>query len=240
MTRLALDTDDLDAIDTVTLASYAFTVSIMEISDDFKRRIVDGYQADHRWRSVISTLQEAQDQADPIQPKLPYHLGPDGLLFFVNAEGDEKLCMPQAMTGENFHLIHDRQAHQGFNAAWHKLQSSGLVFYKGVKLLKKYIKLCPECRMNAAPRHRPYGSLQPVLSPPIPFHTITLDIVTGLPEVLNPGVFFSSSFSHFAPFPITIPITFPSSWIAFPSSLFMVSPTPSELEFGERALLPST
>jgi hypothetical protein len=38
-------------------------------------------------------------------------------------------------------LVHDEKGHQGFDAAWQKLK--GLTFYKGAKLLKKYIEHCP-------------------------------------------------------------------------------------------------
>lgn len=30
-------------------------------------------------------------------------------------------------------------------------------------------------------RHRPYGTLQPIISPPIPYHTVCTDFITGLP-----------------------------------------------------------
>lgn len=63
------------------------------------------------------------------------------------------------MAKDVFTLVHDEKGHQGFDAAWQKLK--GLTFYKGAKLLKKYIEHCPICRENAVPRHKPYGSPQP-------------------------------------------------------------------------------
>ncbi|KAJ5798847.1 uncharacterized protein N7503_006352 [Penicillium pulvis] len=85
----------------------------------------------------------------------------------------------RSMTGEIFRLVHDDQAHQGFDACWQKL--NGITFYKGAKLLKQYITHCPVCLENKTRRHKPYGSPQPILSPPVPFHTLTLDWVVGLP-----------------------------------------------------------
>lgn len=76
-------------------------------------------------------------------------------------------------------MVHDDQLHQGFDRAWQKLR--GITFYKGSKLLKQYITHCPTCLEQRIRRHRPYGSLQPILTPPTPFHTITVDFVLGLP-----------------------------------------------------------
>ncbi|OQE23374.1 hypothetical protein PENFLA_c011G00860 [Penicillium flavigenum] len=70
------------------------------------------------------------------------------------------------------------EGHLGFHRAWQKMR--GFVVHKGAKKLRAYIDQCDECRKNAVPRHKPYGSLQPMLAPPIPFHTLSIDFVTGL------------------------------------------------------------
>ncbi|KAJ5752832.1 hypothetical protein N7520_008426 [Penicillium odoratum] len=158
--------------------------SVCEVSDEFKRRIRLAYDGDVRWSSLIDVLHEdkalwlSTDKRDPTVSKLPYSIE-DGLLFFTRASGERSLCLPRSMTGEIFQLVHDNQAHQGFDACWQKLD--GITFYKGAKLLKQYITHCPVCIENKTRRHKPYGSLQPILSPPIPFHTLTMDWVVGLP-----------------------------------------------------------
>ena len=40
---------------------------------------------------------------------------------------------------------------------------------------------CPGT-VNQTRGHKPYGELNPIASPPIPFHTITLDFIVGLPK----------------------------------------------------------
>lgn len=180
-TTSASAADDLENID----APYAFfastgssTTSVLQVSDDLRERIKTGYDTDTRWTRVITTLKDSDASKDPMKTKLPYKLHED-LLYFTKHDGDFSICLPQHMAGEFFKLVHDDQGHQGFDACWAKLR--GLTFYKGAQLLKKYILHCPSCREHAVPRHKPYGSLQPTLTPPIPFHTITIDFVTGLP-----------------------------------------------------------
>ncbi|KAJ5986471.1 hypothetical protein N7451_010836 [Penicillium sp. IBT 35674x] len=190
------DDDDLDGL-TEGLVPDAFqagpkstdaiplnVTSVCEVSDDFKRRIRSAYDDDFRWSSLIDVLHEdealwlSSKKRDPIVSKLPYSIE-DGLLFFTRASGNKSLCLPRSMTSEIFQLVHDNQAHQGFDACWQKL--NGITFYKGAKLLKQYITHCPVCIENKTRRHKPYGSLQPILSPPIPIHTLTMDWVVGLP-----------------------------------------------------------
>ncbi|KAJ5226089.1 hypothetical protein N7468_007314 [Penicillium chermesinum] len=61
-----------------------------------------------------------------------------------------------------------------------KAKIHGVYFYKRLKLLKEYIARYPECLTNVVHYHCLYGSLQPIVAPPIPFHILIVDIVTGL------------------------------------------------------------
>ena len=74
----------------------------------------------------------------------------------------------------------------------------GIVIHKGMRLLRQYIDHCPECLRNNTRRHRPYGSLQPIIGPPIPFHTVCIDFVVGLPvsrEGYNAIAFITCKFT---------------------------------------------
>ena len=47
------------------------------------------------------------------------------------------------------------------------------------KRLRNYIAHCRECQENRTEPHGPYGSLQPIVAEPVPFHTITKDFVVA-------------------------------------------------------------
>ena len=53
------------------------------------------------------------------------------------------------------------------------------------KEVRDYIHHCPGCQLQLTNPAKPTSSLQSVQVPPEPFHTITIDHVTGLPETLN-------------------------------------------------------
>ncbi|SOV09074.1 uncharacterized protein UDID_18253 [Ustilago sp. UG-2017a] len=44
-----------------------------------------------------------------------------------------------------------------------------------------YVASCPVCARYKAPRHRPYGLLQPLATPDSPWDSISLDFIEGLP-----------------------------------------------------------
>ena len=82
---------------------------------------------------------------------------------------------------EVFKLAHDEMGHLGY-ARTHEKLTTGLFIYNMAIKLHEYIRHCPHCQMNQTPRHRPYGSLQPIYTPARPFHTITIDFILALPK----------------------------------------------------------
>jgi Integrase zinc binding domain len=139
---------------------------------------LDGYTQDTRLSKVIDVLKEEQQQ-DMMKTKLPYTLEND-LLYSTGNTHEKKLCIPRPLVQEIFEIAHDDAGHQGFARSYERL--NGLSIYKGSRLLKQYINSCPHyCAQYTSKRHKPYGSLQPIMPPPIPFHTIAIDFILALP-----------------------------------------------------------
>jgi transposase InsO family protein len=51
------------------------------------------------------------------------------------------------------------------------------------KLLLEYVKSCDTCARSKAPRHRPFGLLQPLSIPSRPWGSIAMDFITDFPNV---------------------------------------------------------
>jgi hypothetical protein len=49
------------------------------------------------------------------------------------------------------------------------------------KHIREYIHTCDICQRTKAPRHRPYGLLQPLPTPTRPWKDLSMDLITGLP-----------------------------------------------------------
>jgi hypothetical protein len=49
------------------------------------------------------------------------------------------------------------------------------------KQIKQYVAHCPNCTINWNINHQPYGELNPILTPPTPYHTQASDLIVKLP-----------------------------------------------------------
>jgi hypothetical protein len=105
----------------------------------------------------------------------------DDLLYFVQDDGSQRLCIPRTLYEDIFHEYHDAQGHLGIIRVYHQIRE-GYYMHSLHKWLRDYILHYPKCNTHQTKRHKPYGSLRPVRTEPTPFHTICIDFMVGLPE----------------------------------------------------------
>ena len=167
------DEGELDAL---------FTTSLVEMEEGFRNRILDGYKTDLNWQKISQVLDAGGEDA----AKLPFYRGENGLIFRSDdfTTGDHayeprRLCIPHPVVPDILRLAHD-DGHAGYAKCFEEVSAS--YYIRGLsRYLRDYLKHCPECQVYQTRRHAPYGSLQPILTPPIPFHTITIDFILALP-----------------------------------------------------------
>ena len=75
-------------------------------------------------------------------------------------------------------------SHAGFRRTYERIVEN---FYMRhlTRRLRRYVFHYPEFRLNQIKRHKPYGIFQPILTPPLSFHTITLDFIMALLKLDN-------------------------------------------------------
>ena len=84
------------------------------------------------------------------------------------------------MVADILKMEHDNVAHPGFSRTYRRVNDSYFIKKLG-RHIREYIKYCKSCDVNQTRRHAPYGSLQPINTPPAPFHTISIDFVMAIP-----------------------------------------------------------
>ena len=123
--------------------------------------------------------------------KLPFQLEVNLLWYQRSSHELPRLVIPAPLLKEIFAHAHDDQGHQGIARSQGSISRTFYVF--GLRHhLKTYIQHCHECQTRRTPRHRPYGSMQPILTPTKPFHTISIDFVLSLLETTSPYRFDSA------------------------------------------------
>ena len=187
-----------DSLDLDSAHAYNGVVAVM--SQDFKSRVMKGYQDDKAWSSTIKMLkaltkrldQEALNDPIPKEPaskaekaKARRKTGVEFILIedliYHYKDDITRLCIPKGIEKEIFQLAHDKNTHAGHHRAYAKIVET-LFIPRLSRKLALYIKHCPQCQLNQTKRHKEYGELMPISTPSFPFHTIAMDFILALPE----------------------------------------------------------
>ena len=153
-------------------------VAVVELSREFKTRVREAYQDDRQCRKLLDMLLDNQRLADNAA-RLPFTLRRQ-LIYSDERELGLRLVIPTPIEKEIFVAAHNQLGHPGFARTHERVTQAFYIFGLGKKL-KSYIAHCPDCLTRQTPRHRPFGSLQPILAPARPFHTLSLDFILALP-----------------------------------------------------------
>ena len=159
-----------------------YYATLVEMSNDFKKRLAQAYAKDPQWIKILDLLKPDKHGNPPQLPDGLRFRKHGDLIYATNLDhtGKHRLCIPESMQHEVFHLAHDRNFHAGFHTTYARISPS--VYIKSLSSrLQSYIKHCPECQLNQTKRHPTYGELNPISTPPVPFHTIAIDFIVALP-----------------------------------------------------------
>src|SRR3981081_4189429 len=119
--------------------------------------------------STIQHTIQANDLLGENAAILPFVLKEDLLFRVDHDDWPYRLCVPTTCLKDLFDLLHEGN-HIGF-AKMHDLVITSFYVWHLKFHLHEYLLPCPQCLVFQTRRHSPYGSLQPIESPPVPFHT---------------------------------------------------------------------
>lgn len=151
-------------------------------------RTIEGYKTDRHLSAVQARLHKVVPKPDHEGRRkihhLPFEEDVSGTLFFYEPSGGLRLYVPRSIVREVLETAHDAEAHIGAHRMLHKVGHT--YYWRNIRTdVIEYIRFCPGCLQNSTLQHPPFGDMQPIDSPPEPFHTITIDLVTDLPECLK-------------------------------------------------------
>ncbi|KAH5051069.1 hypothetical protein HBI81_244270 [Parastagonospora nodorum] len=107
--------------------AHVFHAIIVEMSQDFKDRLKQEYQADPNWQRVIEVISgRRQDHEDPTRPMrgLRFLYKNELVYYWDRQDGSERLCIPRGLTHEIFKKAHDNHYHQGYNRTYARVKAS--------------------------------------------------------------------------------------------------------------------
>ena len=177
-------TSTLEDLDEDTEA-YTTTATLVEMDPNFKKRIIAGYQKESQWKRILEHItpkgNKGNESKEPTSVKdngMKFHYD-KGLIYYISLTGN-RLYISKSLHHDIFRMAHDDNSHRGFHRAYEAIVSS-MYLRKLTNELRTYTKHCPSCQRNQTQRHKPYGGLHPIRSPPVPYHTIAMDFIVELP-----------------------------------------------------------
>ena len=171
---------ELIALAVASKEIWACPITLVELSNKFKKKLVDGYNEDPGWKQIKNTI-TANNNLEANAAILPYQIF-DELIYYLDLDLGDCLCIPgnQKLLKQVFNQVHNKIGHVKY-ARTHQWLTQSLYIRHRAKQLCKYLHHCPECQLQMTLRHLPYGWLQPIIFSPRLFHTITIDFTLVLP-----------------------------------------------------------
>lgn len=151
------------------------------LDPELVKLLAEGYQEDPFFKErYVDVVPNANTVLTPTH----YQKGRDGLLYFLDADWIPRLCIPKSMVARMLTSIHENpyeSAHAGPRRFVLRLKE---LFYwpSLIKDAEEFARSCDVCQKIKVDRRQQMGPLRPAHIPPRPYDTVSLDLITGLPE----------------------------------------------------------
>ena len=176
--------EDLD-IKVPYVSSLSFSV-LVGIDKEELLTWTQGYASDPYFANLLSNLRKESKWNNPSFPQ--YHYGENGLIYFEDWNGNNKLCVPKSLQNKIMAEMHDNiseGAHAGYYKTYNHIAST-YYWPKMSRGIKAFVSTCDICQKSKLRRHAPVGLLQLIPIPTRPFEVISMDFI---PELLKSNGF---------------------------------------------------
>ena len=151
-----------------------FIVSLIEMNEFFRKRIIANYESDLNWKRIFSILNVENDV-------VLFFCRENDLIFRIDdfeLYDTRRFCIFHSIIKDIFQLVHDEE-HFEYARFYEKIFVNYYI-REFSQYLRDYLKHCFECQIYQTRRHFSYDFLQLILTSSIFFHTITIDFILTL------------------------------------------------------------
>ncbi|KAJ8495303.1 hypothetical protein ONZ45_g12913 [Pleurotus djamor] len=141
------------------------------------------YEADYYFKGRVKTAREERLHPELLLTPARFQLSSLGLLYFLNADWEHKLCVPRSKVADILALVHEspeESAHAGARRFALRLKEH-YYWPTLVKDATEFARSCDVCQKIKVDRRGPMGGLRPAHIPLRPYETVSMDLITGLP-----------------------------------------------------------
>ena len=144
------------------------------------------YTSDKHYREIYAKLsarlEANEDGPDPEYQNFRLDRTTRKMMMVLHHDDSRgRLCVPDSKLRSIIRGVHEQHGHPGVARTFHRVHDR-ITHPKMFKVIREVVQDCASCQHNTTTRHKPYGQLQPITPPALPFHTISIDWVVALPR----------------------------------------------------------
>ena len=161
------------------IAKHCNTISV--IAPDDLQSLISKQENDEFIGPILQDFR-TDDHAQDLHQQ--FLVGDDGLLYFQDAVGAARICVPECDRRTLMIDAHEtltESGHGGFARTFNNIAATYYWTHMS-RDIKSFVATCDICQKSKPRRHAPYGLLQPIPIPTQPFEVISMDFIPELPE----------------------------------------------------------
>ena len=169
----------IEAIDVEEKLDALFIISLVELDEDFRQKIIESYTSDFNWQKINSVLDIENEIRFSFYRENDLIFRDDDLIDTrLNSYEIKRLCISYFVVNDILKMIHDED-HVEYARSYEKINASWYI-RELTKYLRNYLKHCSKCQIYQIRRYLFYDFLQSILISSISFHIITMNFILAL------------------------------------------------------------
>ena len=176
---------EINANDPKSNRIYAYAITLMEMSDRFRKAIIEKYIRDSTWKKIKTMLIELKKrnvkknefEKKPAFTNIDFIIKKN--LIYCTKKKTHRLCVSVFCEKEIFRLTHDFNNHAGYHRIYQKLITT-IFISKLSRKTREYVNHCSTCELNQTKKHATYDELIFIETSTIFFRTIVMNFIVGL------------------------------------------------------------
>ena len=162
----------------------AYPVFSFEFDDGELNDLRQALIADELFSTTYRSLRSGSVPSDASLSTDGFELVND-VLYRRLPDGRLAVCLPSSFVQRVLSVAHDSSGHWGFEKTWALLKDC---FYRpGFSgTVRDYVLACPDCQRTKASRQPRLGNMSPHEMAGTAFHTVSMDVILGLPPCARP------------------------------------------------------
>ena len=174
---------NIDAKNSKTDQIYIYIITFVEISLEFKKKLIDKYVKNSAWKKLKPMLKQLKKRIEKkMTSEKSSNIDIDFTLkndLIYHVKDNKRLCILASCEKAVFELTHNENNYAEYHWTYQQLIIT-IFMFKLSKKIRQYVKYCSSCQLNQTKRHAIYDELISIATSSIFFRIIIMNFIINL------------------------------------------------------------